>query len=100
MLIFQWDEAKATGNKHKHGISFQEAMLVFDDAYALFEEDRVVDGEMRWRTLGEADDLLILVVVHTIQEKGQDEIVRIISARRATRSERVRYGQNRYQNLN
>ena len=99
MFLFRWDEAKAASNKRKHGIDFEEAMLVFDDPYAIFEEDRVVEGEIRWRTLGSADELLVLFVVHTIQEEGQDEIVRIISARRATRRERIRYGKNRYQNL-
>jgi uncharacterized protein len=96
MQLFQWDESKAAGNKRKHGIAFEEAMLVFHDPYALFEQDRIVDGEVRWRALGMVEDLTILFVVHTIREQGEDEIVRIISARRASRRERRRYGQNRY----
>ncbi len=53
MLLFQWDAGKAASNKRKHGIAFEEAMLVFEDPYALFEEDRVVEGETRWLTLGQ-----------------------------------------------
>ncbi len=97
MRLFRWDEAKAVSNKRKHGMAFEEAMLVFEDPYALFEQDRVVEGEMRWRTLGMAEDATVLFVAHTIREEGQNEIVRIISARRATRTERIRYGQNRDQ---
>jgi uncharacterized DUF497 family protein len=97
MQLFRWDVAKAAANKRKHGIAFEDAMLVFDDPYALFEQDRVVEGEIRWRTLGMAEDTTVLFVAHTIREEEQNEIVRIISARRATRTERIRYGQNRYQ---
>ena len=99
MQLFRWDEAKAASNKRKHGIAFDDAMLVFEDPYALFEQDRIVEGEIRWRTLGMADDVTVLLVAHTIREEGQNEIVRIISARTATRTERIRYGQNRYENL-
>jgi uncharacterized DUF497 family protein len=97
MLLFRWDEIKAAGNKRKHGITFDDATRVFEDPYALFEQDRVVEGEIRWRTLGMAGDATVLFVAHTIREEGQNEIVRIISARRATRKEHTRYGQNRYQ---
>jgi hypothetical protein len=98
MQLFQWDEAKASRKKRKHGISFEEAMFVFEDPYAVFEKDTGIEGEIRWRTLGMADNRIILFVPHTIQEEGQNEVVRIISARRATRQERIRYGQNRHEN--
>ena len=71
-------------------------MLVFDDPDALFEQDRVEETESRWRALGMANEVAVLLVVHTAREEGQNEIVRIISARRATRKERTRYGQSRY----
>jgi hypothetical protein len=98
MQLFRWNETKAAGNKRKHGVTFEDAMLVFSDPYALFEQDRVVDGEIRWRILGTPDDVTVLFVASTIREERQDEIVRIISARKATRTERIRYGKNRYQN--
>jgi len=95
MTLFEWDEANAEINLRKHGISFVTAAKVFDDAYLLSEQDRVIDGELRWQTLGMVDGVLILLVVHTIEDEGQDEVVRIISARPAVRKERKRYGQNR-----
>lgn len=98
MLVFEWDAAKAAGNKRKHGISFEEAMLVFEDPYAIFDEDCFVEGERRWRVLGAADDLIVIFVVHVMREQGENDIVRIISARRATRTERMLYEQNRHQN--
>jgi uncharacterized DUF497 family protein len=99
MLLFRWDETKAASNKRKHGITFDDATHVFEDPYAIFEMDRIVEGEARWQTLGSVDKATLLLVAYTIHEEGQDEIVRIISARRATRTERKRYGQNRYENL-
>jgi hypothetical protein len=47
MVLFEWDEAKAKRNKRKHGVSFDDAMLVFADPFALVEQDRVEDGEFR-----------------------------------------------------
>jgi hypothetical protein len=58
------------------------------------EQDRVVDGEQRWQTLGIVGDVVVLQVAHTVTEYNSDEVIRIISARRATRKERRRYGKN------
>jgi uncharacterized protein len=99
MIVFRWDAAKAAANKRKHGIAFDEAMLVFDDPYALSQAERVVDEELRWQTIGMVADLILVLVAHTVSEQGDDEIIRIISARRATRAERRRYEQSRYENL-
>ena len=61
-------------------------MLVFDDPCALFEQDRTERGEPRWKGVGLAGDA-VLVVVHTAREEDQDEVIRLISARRATSKE-------------
>ena len=99
MIVFRWDATKAATNKRKHGIAFDEAMLAFDDPYALSEPERVVDEELRWQTIGMVDNLLLVLVAHTVSEQGGDEIIRIISARRATRAERRRYEQSRFENF-
>jgi hypothetical protein len=95
MILFEWDEAKADKNLRKHGISFELARQVFLDPCALVEQERIGDGEPRWRTIGLVGGMVVLFVAHTTEEQGQHEIVRIISARRATRKERIRYDENR-----
>jgi uncharacterized DUF497 family protein len=95
MTLFEWDEVKAESNLRKHGISFDDAIEVFYDPYAVFEQNRVVDGELRWQAIGMAEDLVMLQVAHAVIERDVDEVFRIISARRATRNERRLYGQNR-----
>jgi uncharacterized DUF497 family protein len=95
MMQFEWDEAKARSNRRKHGISFEEAAQVFSDPYVLAEQDRVEGGEFRWQTMGLVEGVVVLLVVHTIRDEDDAEIIRIISARRATRRERARYEQNR-----
>jgi uncharacterized protein len=97
MIRFEWDETKASSNKRKHGVSFDDAMHVFADPYALSEQDRVEDGELRWQTLGLVAGVVVLLVAHTVRGEGQDEVIRIISARRANRKERSRYEENRKQ---
>ena len=95
MVWFEWDEAKARSNERKHGVRFEDAMLAFADPYAMVDQDRIEGGELRWQTLGMVDGLVLLLVAHTVREEGQDEIIRIVSARRATRKERKRYEENR-----
>ena len=96
MLRFEWDSVKARTNQRKHGVSFADAMHVFEDPYALFEPDRADrGGEVRWQALGLAGGAAVLLVAHTVREEGGDEIVRLISARRATRKERRLYEQTR-----
>ena len=86
-MRFQWDENKNRANKKKHGLSFEQALEVFDDEYRLEEYDELhSDDEIRWQTIGMAHD--ILFVVYT--ERDED-IIRIISARFATREERSWY---------
>lgn len=95
-MRFVWDKQKNELNLAKHGISFELATLVFDDPLQVALLDPYEDEE-RWRTLGVVDGVLILLVVHTVREEVdengeyQDEEIRIISARRATRAERQIY---------
>jgi uncharacterized DUF497 family protein len=90
-MNFIWDPEKDATNRTKHGVSFETAALVFDDPFHLSVIDRVVDGEERWRTMGQIAGLVILVVAHTYKEQDGEETIRIISARKATRSERRHY---------
>ena len=95
MVRFEWDETKARSNARKHGVRFEDAMLVFADPYALVEQDRMEGGEFRWQTLGLAGGVVLLLVAHTVRSEQEDEIIRIISARKAVRKERKRYDENR-----
>jgi uncharacterized DUF497 family protein len=97
MIRFEWDPMKARANQRKHGITFEEAVHVFDDAYALFEQDRTDDqtGELRWKAIGLVEGMVLLLVAHTVREEDQGEVIRLISARRADRKERHRYEQTR-----
>jgi uncharacterized DUF497 family protein len=99
MVWFEWDETKAKANEGKHGVRFDDAMLVFADPYALTEHERVEGGELRWQTIGLAGGVVLLLVAHTVREEGADEIIRIISARKAARRECKRYDENREENF-
>jgi uncharacterized DUF497 family protein len=90
-MRFEWDENKNRENRKKHGVSFEIAMEVFDDPFSLTNQDRMVEGEERLWTLGRVDDLNILVVVHTVMDERDEEVIRIISARKATPRERAFY---------
>jgi uncharacterized protein len=87
---FEWDEGKARRNLHKHRIAFDRAITAFDDPFALIALDDLHSSpeELREWLIGESDNG-VLVVVFTMRE--QEQICRIISARRANRSERRRY---------
>jgi uncharacterized DUF497 family protein len=92
-IRFTWDTAKAGSNRRKHGVDFEDALGVFRDPLHLSRLDRVEDGEQRWQTIGRAHGVTVLLVAHTMTEEGSEtgEVIRIISARKATRSERKRY---------
>jgi uncharacterized DUF497 family protein len=86
-----WDEEKSQSNLAKHGVSFDRAKLVFDDPWQLSQLDPCEDEE-RWQTLGLVNGVVILMVVHTVKEQEhEEEEIRIISARKATRIERKAY---------
>ena len=93
---FEWDVAKAQSNLHKHRVSFEIAVRVFADPFAMVEQDRIENGERRWQTLGMVDGcLLMLLVAHTVQDdEDGTEVIRIISARRAEPKERKCYEKN------
>ena len=89
---FVWDEGKNRINQRKHHVSFRTASRVFIDPRAVSYLDRVVDDEERWHTIGLAGGVTLLLVVHTIKEEyGEEEEVRIISARKASSRERDLY---------
>ena len=88
-----WDNAKNAINRSKHGIDFETAQLIFDDPFCITFVERVTDGEERWHAIGSIEKLVVLVVVHTYREVDSEEMIRIISARRATTKERRLYGQ-------
>jgi uncharacterized DUF497 family protein len=91
-MEFAWDPRKNRINARKHGISFKTAMLVFDDPFQVAYQDREVEGEARWQTIGMANDLQLLLVAHTVKDEGEEEeLIRILSARKATRRERSIY---------
>lgn len=92
-MQFTWDENKNTINKLKHGISFETAKLVFNDPLHISIQDRYENGEQRWQTLGLINGIVVILVAHCIDEENTVEIIRIISARKATKQERLCYEQ-------
>lgn len=86
-----WDERKAARNLAKHGVLFENAMLVFDDALFLSIPD-THDDDDRWRTIGMVRGRLLFVVHSVADDEG---IGRIISARKATPRERKIYEKQR-----
>ncbi len=89
-LRFEWDERKNKSNQRKHGVSFAEAQSVFYDEYArLIPDDEHSEDEERFVLLGLSRRLRMLIVCHCYRQK--DDVVRIISARRATPVEAESY---------
>jgi uncharacterized protein len=85
-IRFEWDQNKNRDNIKKHKVSFEEAKTVFyDDNARLISDPEHSDYEERFIILGISYSLRILVVVHTYRE--DDEVIRIISARKATKPE-------------
>ena len=90
-ISFIWDQQKDTENRRKHKISFKEAQTVFTDPNArmIFDPDHS-DQEDRFVILGISSALRLLVVCHCYSEN--DMVIRIISARKATKQEQNQYG--------
>ena len=89
-LRFDSDPAKAAANRRKHGVSFEEAESVFYDERALWDDDPDESaGERRFILLGLSSALRLLVVCHCERESGN--VIRLISARRATKAEQSQY---------
>jgi uncharacterized protein len=88
-LRFEWDPAKAKSNEKKHGVTFEEAKSAFwDEQGLLLEDPDHPSAEERLILLGLTSNLRLLVVVHTLRSK---DVIRIISARKATRREARQY---------
>lgn len=93
MIVFDWSPGKAASNLRKHGVSFEEAQSVFYDEFAIqfFDESHSSDDEDRFLMLGMSSGAHLLLVCHCERDDGG--VIRIISARKATRKESSFYGQ-------
>lgn len=90
MFYFDWDENKNRINLEKHGITFEEASTVFFDNRAiLFDDPEHSIDEDRFLLLGMSETAKVCIVCHCYRES--DTVIRIISARQATRKEEERY---------
>jgi uncharacterized DUF497 family protein len=97
-MRWTWDPEKNRRNRRDHGISFETAVLVFDDPLALSRPDPASGGEQRWQTVGLIGTVVVLVV-HTWPDAGgreQEATGRIISARKATAHERRAYEEDAF----
>jgi uncharacterized DUF497 family protein len=91
-MIYEWDEEKNKLNQQKHGISFEEAKEVFDDVLQISKLDkRFSYFEERWITVGSTSKHKVLVVANLFFTDDGEEIIRIISARKANKQERQSY---------
>jgi hypothetical protein len=90
MRWFEWHDAKLAKNLREHGIHFEVAREVFDNEAADIEVDQF-EAEERWIVTGRTRRGVLLVVVHTVWYEEDDEIIRIISARRADSRERRKH---------
>ncbi|MBR6267803.1 MAG: BrnT family toxin [Selenomonadaceae bacterium] len=87
-MNFEWDEKKNEINKKKHGISFEHALQVFEDEFRLEEYDENHSyEEERYTVIGMVDELLYVVCT----DRPENDAIRLISARFATKAERRRY---------
>lgn len=90
MIRFEWDPAKATANFKKHRVSFDEARSVFYDEFAIqFYDEEHSSEEERFLMLGMGSGARLLIVCHCEREHG--DVIRIISARKATKRESAFY---------
>ena len=91
-IRFEWDSRKAASNERKHGVSFDEAASAFADEHGLviLDPDHS-DAEDRFILLGLSARIRLVVVVHCLRAGG--DVIRIISARKASRSESRQYGE-------
>jgi uncharacterized DUF497 family protein len=82
--------AEEPQHQRKHGIGFDLASRVFLDPLHLSRQDRIVEGEERWQTIGMVGGVLLILVAYTVVD-AKEEVLRIISARRVSRQERIEY---------
>ena len=94
-MRFEWNPDKAAKNLEKHGVSFEEAKTVFfDDRAVLFDDPNHSLDEDRFLILGISQNLRLLIVSHCLREEG--DVIRIISARKATTKEERTYEEFNY----
>ncbi|MBN1311863.1 MAG: BrnT family toxin [Anaerolineae bacterium] len=86
-ITFEWDGHKAAANFRKHDVSFELACEVFFDPFVCYLNDEVIEDELRETILGLTGNWRLLYVVYVMR----DDVIRIVSARLATRTERERY---------
>ncbi|TGL63297.1 BrnT family toxin [Leptospira sarikeiensis] len=94
-MRFEWDIEKEKANIRKHNLSFREACLVFADPKTIYMPDpEHSEGEFREIALGKLGNITIAVVIFVDRSSKEEEIIRIVSARKATKSEEVQYYSN------
>ena len=94
-MRFEWDENKNRNNVAKHKVSFETAISIFEDPHSNSIPDPFVEAEERWLTLGMITGTgIVLIVAHTWAEEEGHEVIRIISARKATPAERRAYAKS------
>ncbi|HJR79364.1 MAG TPA: BrnT family toxin [Anaerolineales bacterium] len=90
---FDWDPVKARQNLQNHGVSFERAARIFLDPFAIsIFDEKHSESEDRWITIGSETNEVLLVVVHTFRNiDSENSIIRVISARKATKEEVHQY---------
>ena len=92
-MIYEWDPRKADANLRKHDVSFEEAATVFADPFALsFDDPDHSDAQNRFITIGMSDRNRIIFLAHA---DGAEDRIRVISARKATKTEAHDYQESR-----
>ena len=87
-MDIEWDAGKAAANFKKHGVRFEEAATSLLDPMALAQEDDTSEGEARWVLVGMSANARLLTVIYTLRDENR---IRLISARKATRKEAYFY---------
>jgi len=89
--LFDWDIHKNLNNIEKHGVPFKEAATVFsDNAAVILDDTEFSQNEERFKIIGHSGNLRLLIVCHCYRD--DDSVIRIISARKATKKEQNQYG--------
>jgi len=90
-MRFEWDIGKDRSNRAKHGVSFELGQLVFFDPLRKDIETQFHGDEERWLTVGRIPTRQLITVISTQREEAGEDVIRLISARKATNRERRRY---------
>lgn len=92
-MRFEWDAAKDSINRKKHGLAFSNVLSVFMDPNVLtiYDQEHSSFEEDRWVSIGRTEQGIVCLVCHTYRSQGDLQTVRIISARKADRDEEKQY---------